>query len=350
MYLQSKEELKRYLGSKPWFKKLLKTENVLEYVSGIPELSAVSDLKDSFRLVRYPKGIAFIDKKQKYQLGLSFQDFKKYKIIYLGNDRYELHLASSLNKSICFTYEKKHRYIVIPFLRDLPVKEEGDTRDDETARKEISNLIDEFSEDRVSISLFSENLKSVAKKTMHLDINASRIIWGDKEVAVSSAIGYSIGINEVNINGVSNFDYNIIIHVPDNPFYISFSTLSYFHKVGEKTGTLEQINRVLFDVISRPIITKWLRKIENNETIDFKEFSLSRQGLLLKTRVPNIMIHWDELTSQNQDIVRWVYTNTVFLNIESNYDRRGNMLYFLINWIKEDKSRSFALMGRNYLD
>ena len=351
MYLQTKEDRNRYLGVKPWFKKLLKTENVLEYVSGVQELTSVKNSEgslDLFHLVQYPKGIAFVSRKQKHQLGLSFDDIKNYEVFNVVHDLYEIHVYASFRRSICFSFTKRDISKVVPFFRFLPIKEEEDPRDNETAKQEILQLASEFSESRLSSSTFNQNLKSVAKRTMLLDINENRIKWGDKEMDVSSATGYSLGINEVNIQGVSNFDYTIIVHCPDKPFVISFSTISIFHKTGEMADTLEDIDLVLFDVISRPILSKWLKRIANGETIDFKEFEMSRKGLLLKTKSPRVMIHWDELRPENQSMYRWPYTNTVFFSLQAEYDRRGNMLFYLSHWLQQDSRRCLALMGREY--
>ena len=351
LYQLTKEEINRYLGRKSWFKKQPKTESLLYYLSGIPGLNLTEQWKDSaslFYVIKYPKGIVFEQSKGETHLGIKFDDIKKIDIKPVNDETYELNLYVSFSKYVSFSFEKSKRSKIIPFFRFLQLKEMGDRRDDDVAKNEISNLKVEFEQDRMTECSFVMDLSRVAKKKKLLDINVNRIIWGEEEISISDAIGYSIGVNEVIIQGVSNFDYNVIIHRKEKPFYIIFNSLSYFHKVGEHTWILQKIDAVLFDLISRPIVAKWFDKFLNNESIVFKEFSLSKQGVLLKQNSPQIMIHWDEFFIQDQHTFRWRYTNTVFFHIDANFDRRGNMLFYFILWLQEDENRLLQLMGRNY--
>jgi hypothetical protein len=61
-----------------------------------------------------------------------------------------------------------------------------------------------------------------------------------------------------------------------------------------------------------------------------------------------VVIHWDEIQAYGGDVFRWPYSPNVFLQLDSSYDRRSYMLLYLIAWLRSDRDRLLALMGREY--
>lgn len=351
MYLQTKEEVKQYIGSKPLFKKLPRTEAVLEYVSGIQELTFDRNSgkpEGRFFIAQYPHGILISDRKGKFRFGISYSDLKNIEIT-KENDRYEVTFINSRYfKPVVFSFQKKDRLRILPLVKSIPVKEDTDPRDENSAREEILKLKEEFATDYFTNRNFREQLKGTEGTNRILDINEKRIAYKDRVVDAFEAFGYAIGIEKLSHSGVSRFEYSVRIYHPEKDLYINFTSVSIFEKEGEHSAVLTQIGRVLFDVVSRRIVANWFDQFAKGYIIDSKEFTLSRQGMLLKTQTPSIMIHWDEIAAQSTSLFRWPYINTVFLKIDSSYDRRGNMLFYLVKWLQEDPERLIALMGRKY--
>src|SRR3989338_9097850 len=74
MYLQTKEEIKQHIGSKSLFKKIPQTEAVLNYVSGIQELTFERNSGKPvgrFFIAQYPYGILIADRKGKFRSAIS---------------------------------------------------------------------------------------------------------------------------------------------------------------------------------------------------------------------------------------------------------------------------------------
>ncbi len=351
MHLQTKEEVKIHIGNKPLFKKLPRTKSVLGYASGIRELTlenSMNQLPETFSIVQYPNGILIVDRKGKYRIGLAYSDLKGIEITKQGDDRYVVTFITSASKPVAFYFQKKDYLQIVPFIKLLPQKEENDPRDEKTAREAILKLRNEFASDYFTDRTFCQPLSSVVKKSVLLDINESRIKYGNRVIEASSALGYTISIEKVSHYGVSRFEYKVGIHHPEEHLFISFTSVGFLAQEGEDSELLGDIGLVLFDVVSRPVVARWFDRFANGESIDYEEFSLSRQGMLLKNRTSDILIHWDEIVTQSTDLFRWPYSNTVFQRIDSSYDNRGNMLFFLIRWLQADPNRLLALMGRTY--
>ncbi|ASS48749.1 MAG: hypothetical protein A3D31_06615 [Candidatus Fluviicola riflensis] len=352
MYLQTKEEIKQHIGSKSLFKKIPQTEAVLNYVSGIQELTFERNSGKPvgrFFIAQYPYGILIADRKGKFRFGIPFTDLKNIEISKLDEEYYEIALGnSSHSSSVVFSFQKKDRLRVLPLVKALPVKEEKDPRDEKIAREEILKLKEEFAADYFTDRRFFEELKGAEGLNRDLQINEKYISYRNRTLDISSVTGYAVGIEEVERTAFSRFHYSIRINHAEENLYIYFTSTSTFLKEGEYSAVLNEIGRVLFDVVSRPIVAKWFDKFANDETIDSKVFTLSRQGMLLKTQTPNIMIHWDEIAAQPNGLYRWPYKNTVFLKLDGSYDHRDNMLSTLVHWLQEDPQRLMALMGRTY--
>lgn len=351
MNLQSKAEIKNLIGNKPLFKEVPKTKPVLEYTSGIGELDiqrSLDGLPTSFFIARYPKGILISDRKGKYKIAFSFDELKNIEIIKHFAEHYEIVLYTYAVKPVVFYFQKKDRLDIVPFVKLLPHKEDPDPRDPEVAREQILELKHQFVTSYFTDRIFCQVLKSAGKKDALLDINEHRINYGDREVKTEGALGYTITIQELSHHSVSRFEYGINIFHPEGNLFITFTSVSVFLKEGEYTQLLLQIGRVLFDVISRPVIAQWFDRFANLEGMNYKDFSILRGGLLLKSRVPNVLIHWDEIVAKSSDIFRWPYSNTVFQEVNSSYDVRGNMILGLTDWLHDDPERLLALMGRTY--
>lgn len=352
MNSQTKEAIKQQIGSKPLFRKMPQTAAVLSYLSGINKLAIESNsgkLEGRFFIAQYPQGILISDKKGKFRLGISYADLTNIEITKPEDDLYEVAFSNSKHfQPIVFSFQKKNRLSVLSIVKSIPIKVGADPRDENSAREEILKLKEAFATDYLTDRRFFDELKGVEGLNRDLQINEKWISFRNRTMDVSSVSGYAVGIEEVEGATVSRFHYSIKIYHPEGNLLINFTSSSVFLKEGEHTAVLKEIDRVLFDVISRPIVTKWFDLFANDETIDAKEFTLSRQGMLLKTQIPNIMIHWDEIAAQSSGLFRWPYSNTVFLKIASSYDSRGNMLYYLINWLQKDPERLMSLMGRRH--
>lgn len=352
MNLHTKEEVRQQIGNKPLFRKMPQTAAVLSYVSGINELTFERNSGKSegrFFIAKYPQGLLISDRKGKFRLGIAYADLKNLEITKREEDYYEVAFSNSSDvKPVVLSFQKNNRLSVLSIVKSIPVNGNTDTRDSNSAREEILKLKEEFAADYLTDRRFFEELKGVEGLNRDLQINEKWISFRNRTVEVSSALGYAVGIEEVDSVTVSRFRYNIKIYHPDENLYISFTSASVFQKEGEYAAVLNEVDRVLFDVISRPMVAKWFDLFANDETIDAKIFSLSRHGMLLKTQTPNIMIHWDEIAAQTSGLFRWPYSNTVFLKIDTNHDSRGNMLFYLVKWLQKDPERLTALMGRKY--
>jgi hypothetical protein len=354
MNSQTKEAIKQQIGSKSLFRKIPQTAAVLSYLSGINELAIESNSgksEGSFFIAQYPQGILISDKKGRIRLGISYADLTNIEFTKPEDDLYEVAFSNSKHfQPVVFSFQKKNRLNVLSFVKSIPIKGGLDPRDENSAREEILKLKEAFATDYLTDRTFREELKTHEKGITELEINEKWITYADRVTKVAEVSGYTTSIQEVNTYGVSSFQYSIRIYRPDEHLYINFSSVSAFLKQGEFSQVLNRISKVLFDVVSRPIVAKWFDQFAMNETIDSKEFTLSRQGLLLKTKTPNIMIHWDEIVAQPNGLFRWPYSNTVFLKLEASYDHRSNMLSVFIHWLQKDPDRLMALMGRrNYV-
>jgi hypothetical protein len=325
MNSQTKEAIKQQIGNKPLFRKIPQTAAVLSYLSGINELAIESNSgksEGSFFIAQYPQGILISDKKGRIRLGISYADLTNIEFTKPEDDLYEVAFSNSKHfQPVVFSFQKKNRLNVLSFVKSIPIKGGLDPRDENSAREEILKLKEAFATDYLTDRTFREELKTHEKGITELEINEKWITYADRVTKVAEVSGYTTSIQEVNTYGVSSF-----------------------------SQVLNRISKVLFDVVSRPIVAKWFDQFAMNETIDSKEFTLSRQGLLLKTKTPNIMIHWDEIVAQPNGLFRWPYSNTVFLKLEASYDHRSNMLSVFIHWLQKDPDRLMALMGRrNYV-
>lgn len=352
MNLHTKEEVRQQIGNKPLFRKMPKTAAVLSYVSGINELTFERNSGKSegrFFIAQYPQGLLISARKGKFRLGIAYADLKNIEITKREEDYYEIAFSNSQYfKPVIFSFQKKNRLSVLSIVKSTPVNGNTDTRDSNSAREEILKLKEEFAKDFFTNRTFREQLKGTTGSNRILEIDEKRITYKDRVVNASEASGYAISIERLSHNGIARFEYSVRIYHPEKDLYINFTSVAVFEKQGEHTALLNRIGVILFDVISRPIVAKWFDQFANGETVDSKEFTLSRHGMLLKTRTPHIMIHWDEIAAQSTEIFRWPYSNTVFLRIDSSYDRRGYMLFYLVKWLQKDPERLTALMGRNY--
>ncbi|WP_343605406.1 hypothetical protein [Fluviicola sp.] len=351
MYLQTKEEIKQHLGSKSLFKKLPKTDPVLKYARGVQEPAFDQQLQRSestLSIERYPNGILISDLKKEFRIGLPFSDIKSFEINREESGNYELIFKMRKPALIALSFKRKDRVQIISFVKLLPLKDAEDPRPQEAAHEEILKLKEAFASDYFTDRTFNQELKSLAKKNVPLEITKQYIQHGDTTISTSSATGYASSIEELTTHGISRFEYRINIYHTGGHHTISFTSASMFLKEGKYTPVIHQIGLVLFDVISRPIITKWFDKFAKGESINYKEFSVSRQGITLKRKEAEILIHWDEIIAQNVGMFRWPYSNTVFQQIDGTYDYRGNMLLNLINWLQSDPERLISLMGRSY--
>lgn len=351
MNLQSNGEIKSLIGRKPLFKEVPKTKFVLSYVSGIGQLDierGLNDLSNDFFIVRYPKGVLISDRKGKYKLAFSFSDLKHVEIMKQNDEQYEVIFKTASIKPVVFSFQKKDRLNIVPFIKLLPYKEDPDPREPEVAREQILALKHEFVTSYFTDRVFTQVLRSAGKKDMLLDINEHRIKYGDREVKTAGSLGYTISIQELSHHGVSRFEYGINIFHPEGDLFITFTSVSVFLKEGEYAQLLNRIGTVLFDVVARPVIAQWFDRFANSDGMNYKDFSILRGGLLLKSRTPEVLIHWDELVATSTETFRWPYSNTVFQHTKGMYDVRGGMLLVLKNWLQEDPERLLALMGRTY--
>lgn len=287
-------------------------------------------------------------KKKNFRIGIAFDTIKRIELEKIDNINYSISIYNSRIKPVVFSFPKEYRSILFPFVRQFPIKVEGDPRDSLVAHNEILRLKDEFANSRLTDGHFS----NILENNISLHITPKKITYGKKSIDPSKAIGYCTHIEELEYHGVSRFEYFVrVIHPnhPEDSFLVSFTSASVFLKQGEHTHLLERINTVLFDVVSRPIVAKWFEKFANNETIEFKDCSLSRSGIYLKTRAPGTPIHWDEIITHGLGLYRWPYNNTVFFQFTNPYDLRLSMFYYLVRWLQENPDRLTALMGRTYL-
>src|SRR3989338_8500142 len=239
MYLQTKEEIKQHIGSKSLFKKIPQTEAVLNYVSGIQELTFERNSGKPvgrFFIAQYPYGILIADRKGKFRFGIPFTDLKNIEISKLDEEYYEIALGnSSHSSSVVFSFQKKDRLRVLPLVKALQVKEE-------------------FAADYFTDRRFFEELKGAEGLNRDLQINEKYISYRNRTLDISSVTGYAVGIEEVERTAFSRFHYSIRINHAEENLYIFFTSTSTFLKEGEFSAVLNEIGRVLFDVVSRPIV------------------------------------------------------------------------------------------------
>ncbi len=352
MNIQTKEEIKQQIGSKPLFRKTPQTAPVLSYVSGITELTFEWNSgkpEGHFFIAQYPYGLLISDRKGKFRFGISYADLKGIEITKTENDRYEVAFRHSRYlKPVVFSFRKKDRLLLLPIVKSIPVVDGADPRDAISAREEILKLKEEFATDYLTNRSFREELKGAEGPNRILEINEQRIAYKDRVLNTAEVFGYAISIGRTSHNGVALFEYSVRIYHSEKDLYINFNSVAVFEKQGKYAPLLVHINQVLFDVVSRRIVANWFNQFAKGDIVDSKEFTLSRQGMLLKTQTPHIMIHWDEIAAQSTDMFRWPYSNTVFLSLDSSYDRRGYMLFYLVKWLQEDPMRLMALMGRKH--
>lgn len=342
MHLKSKTEIKRELGGQPLFKKLPSTPAVISYISGIQELDVIKGQAESaepFSLQQHRKGIAFQNKSGTKAFGFGFDDIQSVRFEPV-EENYQLILQPRLSKVILLSFQKADRAKIIPFFRMLPISEVSDVRDNESAKKEILELKEAFAADRLSTGEYKKSFNGIP-----LEINRDRIKWAKQELPMNVATGFSMGVTISSHYGVDHYEYSTLIHHAIPPFIIRFSSTKIFEKRGEYDKDMDDIHKVLFDHISRPMVCNWLDKFAQNETVEYKEFNLTRHGMLLKTRTPHVMIYWDEFVVQDLSVFRWRYTNLVFALLNSHTDRRPNMLAELIFWLNADPDRMKKLVG-----
>lgn len=347
MYYRSRRELKRELGGQPLFSKLPSTPAVLRYQNGIRDYdtsNSGTEREKTFSLQQYRKGFECKDLTGKHHFGFRFEDVQFLNIT-PGGEYYDLVVKTRLSRPVHFIFNKSDRGKIIPFFRNIPVQEENiDPRDEDTIRREILQLRDEFVAERFSTGEFSKAFYNSAASS--LNINAERVQWGKNVIPLNEITGFSMGVSLFSSHGVDRYDYAINLHRADKPFFIRFSSTDMFTKTGEFEKDMHKIREVLFDLVSRPIVAGWLERFAENGKIEYSEFTLNREGLLLKSKKPNVMIYWDELLANDFSIFRWRYTNTVFIQLPIDQDRRSNMLFYFINWLNTEAGRCETLVGR----
>lgn len=351
MLFTSRALLNQHIGKNLFFKKPSKLPQTLNYVSGVKELDSNISIDEtlSFGMLAHPKGIAFTSKKRELFFGIRFDEIKHYKI-HVNIDRdYELEIIPNLSKKITLTFTKADRKYVIPFFRGLKIDFLREERAEGEIKDSIGALIEEFRSEpgdcSLNVRLQDASLFGNIKK---LEINKKEIYWGKEVFDVSNVRGFCGGIIINEMYGMeTSRDYEITFNVrKGNPFRIKFTQLADKTEHRDTASFFKYLIDILFNVVAKNEVILWLEKLRSTEPVEYDEYTILREGLEFKLgRRKKVLVYWDELFFDDPGMIRWRYTNELFVPLQTMYDRRAVMFVGLVNWLNEDDGRLEALTG-----
>lgn len=348
MKFTTKKELLQHLGSPKLFSKKVIVSKCVSYQEGTQNRSSAPDSKQIIlSLIIYPKGIGFSDGNAIY-IGFRFDEIKYYEIHKNSIGEQKIVIFSKLSRSVEFEVVKEQSSNLIYILRLYQIKFNRAANDPSRIKSDLIDLKNAFSQVDTELSMNIDLLDtSTFGNLTRLEINPKEIKWNNKTIKVSDSTGFSHGITINETHGITiSREFDILIHINEiYPFRISFSKKAGISTLEEDEKAFEDIVNVLFNLISRKYVVDWFDKFSENIAVQYKEFHLTREGLIvIKSKQPPMMMYWDEIIVF-PDIIRWKHSNFVFVKCDAYTDRRPLMLMKLLNWLSEDIDRIRKLLG-----
>lgn len=347
MNFRSKSKLHQHLGRPNFFRKTVEVKKSVRYV----------ELEGNGRLLRhgegkllslnmYPKGILFTDHKEVF-IGLKFEEIKELEVIRTSSEEGLLVVRMHLSQPFEFTIVHEHHNNLLYQLRLTQLRFIRSHRELEKTKEDLSDLATDFSHIDTATSLQFQLLDiSTFGNVALLDIQPDTISWKGETMNLCEAIGFSCGITlNKSHGGTHSRDFDIIVHIRNkDPFRISFSKKAGISTLNQDESAFEEIINILFNLISRKYVVDWLFAFSKNEVVEYKEYSISKEGIFIKNGKLSMLMFWDEIVVSS-DIIRWKYNNRAFVRYNGYYDRRTVMLVKFLNWLNEDEKRMNQMLG-----